>query len=57
MVALANIHNGFVLDMSISCCLSTFSPCWVPNKNVVFGGMWALKGTKRQKSGQMGQNI
>ena len=43
MVTLASIRVGFTLVISISCCLSCFLSCWLPNVNVVSGGIWAFQ--------------
>ena len=41
MVMLGNIRVGFVLGMSMSCCLSPFPPALLPNVNAVSGGIRA----------------
>ena len=42
MVRVGYARVGFALGMYISCCLCQFHSHWVPNGNLVFGGIWAL---------------
>ena len=38
-----SVAFGFMLDMSISCCLSHFSSCLVPNENAVSGEILGIR--------------